>query len=176
MGYRNELLKNSLRISYSIFDKIALFLNDYMSIGLKIDSVNFRNIWGSFNNKKKVLEIYPCFLNSENWPLRGLYFLSKDLYAPNFTEVAEPEARELHTIRKMAEHRYLGIQDYPAQVDDNEYLKYITVDELTEKALKMIKLSREALIYLSLAMHTEERKREEARDDGIVVPIQSSRL
>ncbi|MBE3653584.1 LA2681 family HEPN domain-containing protein [Vibrio navarrensis] len=174
-GYRNELLKNSLRISYSIFDKIALFLNDYMSIGLKIDSVNFRNIWGLFNNKKKALEIYPYFLNSENWPLRGLYFLSKDLYAPNFTEVAEPEARELHTIRKMAEHRYLGIQDYPTQVDDNEYLKYITVDELTEKALKMIKLSREALIYLSLAMHTEERKREEARGDGIVVPIQSSR-
>lgn len=175
-GYRNELLKNSLRISYSIFDKIALFLNDYMSIGLKIDSVNFRNIWGAFNKKKKALEIYPCFLNCENWPLRGLYFLSKDLYAPNFTEVAEPEARELHTIRKMAEHRYLGIQDYPAQVDDNEYLKYITVDELTEKALKMVKLSREALIYLSLAMHAEERKREEARDDGIVVPIQSSRL
>jgi hypothetical protein len=66
----------------------------------------------------------------------------------------------------MAEHRYLGIQEYSAQVDENEYLKYITVDELTEKALKMIKLSREALIYLSLAMHAEERKREGARGDG----------
>lgn len=33
LGYRNELLKNSLRVSYSIFDKIALFLNDYMNIG-----------------------------------------------------------------------------------------------------------------------------------------------
>ncbi|WP_063650849.1 LA2681 family HEPN domain-containing protein [Aliivibrio fischeri] len=176
LGYRNELLKNSLRISYSIFDKIALFLNDYMCIGLKVNSVNFRNIWGSFNNKKNALEIYPCFLNCENWPLRGLYFLSKDLYVPSFTEVAEPEARELHTIRKMAEHRYLGIQDNQTQVDDNEYLKYITVDELTEKALKMVKLSREALIYLSLAMHVEERKREEARGDDIVVPIQSLRL
>ncbi len=175
-GYRNELLKNSLRVSYSIFDKIALFLNDYMSIGLKVDGVNFRSIWGTYDKKKQKLEIRSCFLNSENWLLRGLYFLSKDLYAPNFHDVAEPEARELHNIRKMAEHRYLGIQEYPAQVDDTEYLKYITVNDLADKALKMLKLSREALIYLSLAMYKEECKREEARGDGLVVPIQSTPL
>ncbi|QXO18545.1 LA2681 family HEPN domain-containing protein [Vibrio ostreae] len=175
-GYRNELLKNSLRVSYSIFDKIALFLNDYMNIGLKVDGVNFRNIWGMYNKKEKKLEIHPCFLESENWMLRGLYFLSKDLYAPNFQDVSEPEAKELHYIRKMAEHRYLGIQEYPAQVDDTEYLKYITVDDLEGKSLKMLRLAREALIYLSLAMHVEERKREEARGDGLIVPIQSTRL
>lgn len=174
LGYRNELLKNSLRVSYSIFDKIALFLNDYMNIGLKVGSVNFRNIWGTFNNK--ALEINPCFLERENWLLQGLYYLSKDLYDPNFTDVAEPEARELHSIRKMAEHRYLGIQEYPSQVDDTEYMKYITVDDLADKALKMLKLSREALIYLSLAMHTEEHLREEARGDGIIMSIQSTRL
>ncbi|HBK3326027.1 TPA: hypothetical protein KDX74_003606 [Vibrio parahaemolyticus] len=175
-GYRNELLKSSLRVSYSIFDKIALFLNDYMNIGLKVDGVNFRNIWGAYNNKKQKLEIRSCFLDSENWLLRGLYFLSKDLYAPNFIDVAEPQARELHCIRKMAEHRYLGIQEYPAQVGDTEYLKYITVDDLADKALKMLQLSREALIYLSLAMHIEERNREEARGNGLVVPVQSTPL
>ncbi|MDC5705550.1 LA2681 family HEPN domain-containing protein [Vibrio europaeus] len=91
-------------------------------------------------------------------------------------DVAEPQAQELHYIRKMAEHRYLGIQEYPAQVGDTEYLKYITVDDLEDKALKMLQLSREALIYLSLAMHIEERKREEARGNGLVVPIQSTPL
>jgi len=165
-----------LRVSYSIFDKIALFLNDYMNIGLKVDGVNFRNIWGAYNNKKQKLEIRSCFLDSENWLLRGLYFLSKDLYAPNFIDVAEPQARELHCIRKMAEHRYLGIQEYPVQIDDTEYLKYITVDDLADKALKMLQLSREALIYLSLAMHIDERKREEARGNGLVVPVQSTPL
>ncbi|AYF14478.1 TPA: LA2681 family HEPN domain-containing protein [Vibrio parahaemolyticus] len=175
-GYRNELLKSSLRVSYSIFDKIALFLNDYMDIGLKVDGVNFRNIWGTYNKRDRKLEIRSCFIDSENWLLRGLYFLSKDLYAPNFIDVAEPQAQELHYIRKMAEHRYLGIQEYPAQVDDTEYLKYITVDDLEDKALKMLQLSREALIYLSLAMHIEERKREEARGNGLVVPIQSTPL
>lgn len=173
-GYRNELLKNSLRISYSIFDKIALFLNDYMNVGLKVDRVNFNNVWGTYNQKKKRMEIHPCFLNSENWLLRGLYFLSKDLYAPNFKEVAEPDAKGLHEIRKMAEHRYLGIQEYQANAEDTEYLKYITVDDLEKKSLKMLRLAREALIYLSLAMHTEEKKREQTQGDGIVLPIQST--
>lgn len=172
-GYRNELLKNSLRVSYSIFDKIALFLNDYMNIGRKVDGVNFRNIWVTCNKETQKQEIHSCFLDSKNWLLRGLYFLSKDLYDPSFIDVAEPQARELHCIRKMAEHRYLGIQEYPAQIDNTEYLKYITVDDLADKALKMLQLSREALIYLSLAMHVEERKREEVRGDGLVVPIQS---
>ncbi|MFS1898879.1 LA2681 family HEPN domain-containing protein [Vibrio cyclitrophicus] len=175
-GYRNELLKNSLRISYSLFDKIALFLNDYMSIGQDVGGVNFRNIWGEFDKKKKCLKIRPCFLESENWMLRGLYFLSKDLYAPTFNDVAEPDAQELHYIRKMAEHRYLGIQEYAASVEDSEYLKYITVDDLERKALKMLRLAREALIYLSLAVHVEELKREKERGDGLVVPIQSTKL
>lgn len=175
-GYRNELLKNSLRISYSLFDKIALFLNDYMDLGLKVDGVNFRNIWGKFDSKKKRLEIHECFLASENWLLRGLYFLSKDLYAPNFLEVAEPDAKELHYLRKMAEHRYLGIQEYATSEEDSEYLKYITVDDLEGKALKMLRLSREALIYLSLAMHVEELRRENERQEGIVMPIQSKKL
>jgi hypothetical protein len=173
-GYRNELLKSSLRISYSIFDKIALFLNDYMNLGLKVDGVNFRNIWGAYNQKKKKLDIHSCFLDSENWLLRGLYFLSKDLYDPNFIDVAEPQARQLHYIRKMAEHRYLGIQEYPVQVDDTEYLKYITVDGLASKTLKMLQLSREALIYLSLAMHAEELKRKEVRGDDLIIPQQPS--
>lgn len=168
-GYRNELLKNALRLSYSLFDKIALFLNDYMSLGLKTDSVNFRNIWGTRKNKKP-LEIYPCFLESENWPLRGLYFLSKDLYAPDFQDVAEPEAKELHHIRKMAEHRYLGIQEYSALCDNTDYLHYITVDELEKKSLKMLRLAREGLIYLSLAMHIEESKREKERSDNVILP------
>ncbi|MBY6196237.1 LA2681 family HEPN domain-containing protein [Vibrio hangzhouensis] len=175
-GYRNELLKNSLRISYSLFDKIALFINDYMDLGLKADSVNFRNVWGKFNKKKKRLEIHECFLGSENWLLRGLYFLSKDLYAPSFIDVAEPDAKELHYIRKMAEHRYLGIQEYATSEEDSEYLKYITVDDLEGKALKMLRLSREALIYLSLAMHVEELRREDERKEGIVMPIQSTKL
>lgn len=172
-GYRNELLKNSLRISYSIFDKIALFLNDYMKVGLKVDGLNFRNIWGKYQNKK--LELFPCFANNDNWPLRGLYFLSKDLYSPNFKDVAEPEAREVHEIRNMAEHRYLGIQEYAAQVDNTDYMKYITVDDLHSKALKMLSLAREGLIYLSLAMHVEESKHDED-DSELLAVLQSHSL
>lgn len=173
-GYRNEVLKNSLRVSYSIFDKIALFLNDYMNIGLSVESLNFRKIWGKYKNKE--LELFPCFTNNENLPLRGLYFLSKDLYSPNFKDVAEPEARELNDIRNMAEHRYLEMQEYVNNVDDTDYIKYITIDDLHSKALKMLSLAREGLIYLSLAMHVEEGRRDDERSDKLMVTIQSEPL
>jgi tetratricopeptide (TPR) repeat protein len=69
-SYRNEQIKCAYRIAYSIFDKIALFLNDYFSVGLKEARVSFRGIWGQ--TKNQTFQLYPCFLESKNWPLRGL--------------------------------------------------------------------------------------------------------
>lgn len=176
LGYRNELLKSSFRIAYSIFDKIALFLNDYMNVGLKIKDVNFRSIWGNYNKNTKKTEIHTCFLNSNNQLLQGLYFLSKDLYLTKLSDVAEPEAKELNKIRNMSEHRYLGIQEYPAPTQDTDYLYYITVDDLEKKSLKMLHLAREGIIYLALAMHKEECQRQKNRDNELIVSIQSTSL
>ena len=171
-GYKVEQLKTAYRLAYSIFDKIALFLNDYMNVELKVSGVNFRNIWGKFEKKK--FSLYPCFSNSENWPLRGLYYLSKDLFDPNFSEVADPEARELSEIRNRAEHRYLGIQEYDALVNNSEYLRHISFDDFEKKSLKILSMVRESLIYLSLAMHQEEKKREHNRDEReLYLPVQS---
>ena len=171
-GYKIEQLKTAYRLAYSIFDKIALFLNDYMNVELRVSRVNFRNIWGKFEKKK--FSLYPCFSNSENWPLRGLYYLSKDLFDSNFSEVADPEARELSEIRNRAEHRYLGIQEYDTLVNNSEYLRHISFDDFEKKSIKILSMVREALIYLSLAMHQEEQTREKNRDnDKLHVPIQS---
>jgi len=40
------------------------------------------------------------------------------------------------------------------------------------KTLKLIKLARAALIYLSLAVHVEEHKRTQEKEAGKVLPIQ----
>ena len=40
------------------------------------------------------------------------------------------------------------------------------------KTLKLIKLARAALIYLSLAVHTEEYKRDQEKEAGKVMPTQ----
>ncbi|MCK4706512.1 MAG: hypothetical protein KAT90_13615 [Gammaproteobacteria bacterium] len=171
-GYRSEQLKTAYRLAYSLFDKIALFLNDYFSVGLNASSVSFRRIWGETKNKQ--FELYPCFENSKNWPLRGLYYLSKDLFDEGFIDVSLPDAQELASLRNRIEHRFLSLQNYASEVENTDTHSYITIADFEEKTLRIISMAREALIYLALAMYREEAIRDNDKDsDKLSVPIQS---
>lgn len=171
-SYHSEQLKTAYRLVYSLFDKIALFLNDYFSIGLEADKVNFRNIWGKKINE--AFELSHCFEKSKNWPLRGLYYLSKDLFDESFIDVSLPDAQELASLRHRIEHRFLSLQDYGGSIENTDVHSYALITDFEEKTLRIISMAREALIYLSLAMHREEKIRnKEKRRDKLVVPIQS---
>lgn len=172
-GYYNEQLKTSYRLAYSLFDKIALFLNDYYSVGLEPEFVNFKRIWGKKINDK--FKLYDVFENSKNWPLRGLYYLSKDLHHEEFIDVSLPDAQELASLRNRIEHRFLSLQDHPCYVKNTGTLSYLNIPDFKEKTLRIISMSREALIYLSLAMHQEEVIRnKKQQNDTLPVPIQST--
>lgn len=108
LGHYTEDLRSAFRSSYAIFDKIALFLNDYFGIGLDPKRVNFRKIWLEPSRG----EILPMFRGRPNWPLRGLYFLSKDLFDEDLVEVAEPDARQLAQLRHQVEHRFLRLSTF----------------------------------------------------------------
>jgi len=162
--YRSEQIKTAYRLAYSLFDKIALFLNDYFLVGLKSESVSFRQIWGKKRNN--IFEIYPCFEKSKNWPLRGLYYLSKDLYDEDFMDVSLPNAQELASLRNLIEHRFLSLQDHAYNAQNTDTHSYITVSDFRKKVLLIISVVREALIYLSLAMYREEVIRDKDKDRG----------
>ena len=74
----SEKIKISFRLSYSIFDKIAFFLNYYFNLNLKERDIYFRSIW--YENRKKNHEekqILSVFLDkNKNLPLIGLFWLS----------------------------------------------------------------------------------------------------
>lgn len=171
-GYRTEQLKTAYRLSYSLFDKIAVFLYDYFSIPGNIRSVSFRNIWWKKSGKNKTL--HDCFSQSENWPLRGLYYLSKDLFDEEFRDVSLPEAKELADLRNSLEHRFLSVQDYAVEVTNTDAHSYMTHESLVEKTMKILSMAREAMVYLSLAMHREESIRSVAQEkEGLTMPILS---
>jgi len=154
-GYHIDQIKSAYRSAYSIFDKIALFLNDYFDIGMKVRDVYFRNIWfDKTGGTPKAL--HPVFKNSKNWPLRGLYYLSKDIFDKEYSENALPDARELSNLRNRAEHRFLTLQCYKSGDENTDYHSYITLDEFSEKTFRIMRMARAGLIYLSLAMHREE--------------------
>ena len=164
LGHYTEDLRAAFRSSYAIFDKIGLFLNDYFQIGLKARHVTFRRVWSNTGSGGSST-IRSIFRGRRNWPLRGLYFLSKDLFNPDFKELAETDAQGLADLRQQIEHRFLSFQDYSVY-EGTETHMFLSLQEFESKALRLMRMAREALIYLSLAMHREEGVREKGLDDS----------
>lgn len=173
LGHYTEDLRSAFRSAYAIFDKVGLFLNDYFQIGLEPRKVNFRSIWFK-KPHGKISELHPVFRACRNWPLCGLYFLSKDLFVEDFKEVAEPDAADIAKLRQQLEHRFLSLQHFTSGQSTDTH-KFISISEFEHKALRLLKMAREALIYLSLAMHREEQLRNRAAngDNTLGVPLTS---
>ncbi|MEW8692238.1 MAG: LA2681 family HEPN domain-containing protein [Candidatus Thiodiazotropha endolucinida] len=179
-----EQVKAVYRMAYSIFDKLAYFINAYWRLDMEERSINFRSVWYTTSKKGKTRTLRDCFIGYENWPLRGLFWLSKDLLEQD-TELAdtmEPDAVALNTIRNHLEHKYLKVHDWPwtseRDVDAihdslRDSLAYsVARGDLEAKSLRLLKLARAGLIYLSLAVHREEQLRAEQRGDGLVMPME----
>jgi len=155
-----EYVKVAYRMAYSIFDKISFFINVYMALGIPERKVSFRALWQT--DKGKLLR--KEFDTANNWAFCGLYWVGKDFFEKANDDVAEPEARGLSEIRNYLEHKYLRVTvgDSPvAPPDDLAFM--VSRREFEAKALHLLKLARCALIYLTIGVGFEERRREPAR-------------
>lgn len=154
-SYNLEKIKIAYRLIYSLFDKIAYLLNDYLEIGVPKNRISFRALW---NDDKKKLRTQ--FIGNQNYALRGLYWLSKDFFDKDeaHTLVIEPEAKELADIRNYIEHKSFKITQYGnwGEIED-DYTFVIGREEFEHKTFKQLKLIRAAIIYTSLAIHHEEK-------------------
>ena len=176
----NEKIKMVFISIYSIFDKIGFFLNQYYDLGIPENKVSFRSIWFKTKNKKRILR--EQFSRHNNLALRGLFWLSKDLLEMNedYKNAIEPDAQRLFIIRNHIAHKYLRVHDDFWNTNSNvndiitgSVLAYsINKSELIAKTLKLIKITRNALIYLSLSIHHEEAmKLKELGENTITVPV-----
>lgn len=108
-GLAVEQVKCAFRMAYSLFDKMAQFINHYWKLHVNSTDVAFRRIWYQKTGKEYVLRnefrLYP------NWPLRGLFWLSRDLYdpTPGFRDHTEPDARALNELRNKLEHGFVSV-------------------------------------------------------------------
>lgn len=171
-GLSVEKVKAAFRLGYSIFDKIAYFLNHYLGLGVAERRIGFRTIW----RERDVGPLRDPIAMSENWPLRGLYWLSKDLFEEGVKDSTEPQARALAELRNHLEHKYVKVHEFlvpaPGSGDPlRDTLAYgLTRSDLEQKTLRLLQLARSALVYLSLAMHQEERRRAKGRS-GLSAPM-----
>lgn len=163
-----EKVKISYRVCYSIFDKIAYFLNSYLGLLIPEKRVNFRTMWYS-KNKELRIEI----AESNNWALRGLYWLSKDLFDESLKDSIDPDSKELADIRNFMEHKSFKIHQYKIPESSLLFKKddisfSISRVEFEAKTLKLMKLSRAAIFYLTYAMAQIEREKSKKLQQSVL--------
>lgn len=165
-GLSVEKVRIAFRMAYSILDKIAYFLNHYLALGIPEKRISFRTVWREKDNGP----VRDQFSKSENWPFRGLFWLSKDLFEEDMRDSTEPEARALADLRNHLEHKYVKVHEVllPSKsLGDSFYdtlAHAITRSDLEQRTLRLMQLVRSALIYLSLGMHREEQDRRKGKD------------
>jgi hypothetical protein len=168
-----EQVRASFRIAYSLLDKIAYLINSYWALDKVEDRISFRSIW--FQEGKSSL--HPRFEKYENWPLRGLFWLSTEIFDGELKQTTNPDARELHDLRNHLEHKYLQVHEgwaaavMPQGSSVGALGKSISSTEMEAKALRVMKIARSALCYLSLAIGREERLRAQKRPERVLMPI-----
>ncbi len=164
-----EKIKLSFRGFYSLFDKIANFMNEYFKLELPERQVDFRRVW--YKSKGKEQKLNSLFDKSENLALRGLYLVSKDLYfnnkdedSINFIDVLEPDAKEINKIRNHLEHKFITIKMFDIneikEEFDREKIFSISREGLESKTIYLAQLAREAIINLSFSVNIEEKKKD----------------
>lgn len=173
-GVRLEKVRAAFRLAYSLFDKIAYFLNDYMQLGQDPRQVYFRTIW--YPDKKPSSGIRPQLDQSRNISFRALFWLAKDIFDPNLTDVMDPDAKHLDAIRNQLEHGYLKIHEFaaPKSAHDmwSDTLAYSVIrGDFEAKTLQVLRLARSAMFYLTFGMRIEERRRVSHGTGGPVVPM-----
>jgi tetratricopeptide (TPR) repeat protein len=160
-----EKTKIAFRMAYSLFDKLAFFLNEYLQLGIKDRAVYFRTFWYQHRSAKP-FSLRSKFVNLDNWPLRGLFWVAKDLFAEQYSDAIEPEARDFYVIRNRLEHSSLRVyEDFASglspdlEIFSSRLAYSIARGDLNAKTIRLFKLVRAAMIYLLLGMHREEARR-----------------
>jgi hypothetical protein len=166
----SERVRTAFRIAYSLLDKVAFLVDHYWDLGKVPDRISFKNVWMAENN----VRLLPKFEKRDNLPLRGLFWLSKELFDDQLKQTTAADARELHAIRNALEHTYLRVTEGWAkpftisETSSNGFGMAIGSDELEAKAIRVMQMARSALFYVSFAIGVEERKKCRANPSQLI--------
>lgn len=166
----SERIRMAFRIAYSLLDKVAFLVDSYWALDKIVDRVSFKNVW-MVENKARLL---PQLEERDNLPLRGLFWLSKELFDDQLKQTTAADARELHGIRNALEHTYLRVSEGWAKpftingTNNNGFGIAIGSDELEAKAIRVMQMARSALFYVSFAIGVEERKKQLANPGQLI--------
>lgn len=166
-SYNVELAKSAFRALYSLLDKIAFALNDYLELGMMGKNVDFKNFWYA---DRKIRNIRQKILNhSTIISLAGLLFIRNDVYGGSESYLQADETKHLQMVRNAMEHRVIQIVDEGA-MEDKDAMLIISRGDFERVAMNLISTVRQAIFcFVNAVKHIEYDKITEARKKGIVL-------
>jgi len=163
IGYRTEQLKLSLKTAYGVLDKIGLLCSDFVGgTHSEVSRISFTS-W--FKGLEKEIALHSEFAS--------LYWLAQDLDFKNGS------FKTFRKLRNVVEHRFLRVLDHAGtpietELEDTNKLEYkIAYNDLYEQTLKVIKLVRNAIIYLVFAFNDcyTSSMTDKKNTDKIFIPL-----
>lgn len=168
-SYYDFLQKACFKSLHSILDRIAFFINDYFDLSFPEKQVSFRRIWKEKADKTNKLKD----LMEDNFALKGLYWLAKDIHQENYKTTA-PKIFDYKDFRDYLEHKYVKTIKATFIADDKRkdtLAFYITESELLTANLELLRLVRAIIITLISAIDVNELKKSmEAEKQMKIIP------
>lgn len=170
-----EKIKCAFRSAYSLFDKIAEILAAMYDLGGKRNTY-FRTFWYENEDYHNPLKSFfstdskSWNFNRPNWPLRALFSIANDFLSNehDWRDSVDEEIKDITTVRNALEHSGLDVRMFG---DSKLQEGVITFHDLLERTIYLLKKSRNAIIYLILAIHCESL-RESEQDNELRMPLQ----
>ena len=163
-----ESAKSAFRALYSLLDKIAFALNDYLGLKIPGAQVSFSKIWYE-NPKTKTIRPEILKYDTLN-SLAGLLFIRNDIFGGSESYLQAEETKALNSVRNAMEHRAIIITD-DGVIKDMGSVLYISRSEFESVAMNLIKTVRQAIFcFVNAINHIEyDRKQNIQKDGGIIV-------
>ena len=162
-----SMLRSAFKAGYSLFDRIGFFINEYFEVGLTGTKVSFKNVWKNkvINGKGEVLFSVPSPImekHSDNPLVQAMYWLQKDFYEKKEINVTTPHAEPIFKMRNDMEHNCLRTGK---ESNTSSFTKYTTEEKIEENTYRLLKLARELIIYLCLAVNYDRTKSQKQKSE-----------
>lgn len=167
-SYGEQQIKNSYKAIYSIFSRIAYFLNKYNHVGILNKSLSLKRLFDNIE-KNEMFKLQKFFC------LNGLDWIKKDLYISNtnndYKYSVDPNMEQIRILRNYLEHRLVKVVFYSNKFKVTDDTMVISFNILVNKSMYLLKKCRESIILLTLYINQNEDEKKRKRNIGDIPPL-----
>jgi hypothetical protein len=161
-----EKIKSSLKGCFGVLDKVSRLLDRYY--GLNSSDIAFNRQW--FDRQNMLKDQNNPFLTALFWLSKDFSRHDEDQRRPSYW--LEDSAFEVRELRNELEHGWVRVIDpesdsVPPWKKEHDYAYTITSTDLIDKGLYVLKQTRNALMYLCLAINCTEKIK--AKEDKAII-------